>query len=147
MSRLAIASWTLSSLGAVAVVVGVGVVPALGRSAESDVRRPALIESPDCGTRMSEAVEDSHRRSPTTNGGAMTLALTVTVPRTTIVRLDSSGRVVAALTNTGCAPRAADDIYLSTAGGALTKTASFDVGHITWVGNFTTPGVYQAQRR
>lgn len=147
MSRLAIASWTLSSLGAVAVVVGVGVVPALGRSAESEVRPPALIESPDCANRLSEGVQDSHRWSPATNGGAMTQTLAVTVPRTTIVRLDASGRVVAALTNTGCAPQAVDDVYLSTVDGALTKTASFDVGRITWVGNFTTPGVYQAQRR
>lgn len=147
MSRLTFASWTLSSIGAVVAVVGVGVVPALGRNAESAVKRPVLVESPGCDRRSAER-DGTGQGSPTrTVGGATDQTITVTVPRTAIVRLGPSGRVIAALTNTGCAPRPLDEIYVSTADGNLTRSTSFDVGRIAWIGNFMSPGVYQSQRR
>lgn len=149
MSRLAITSWVLSSLGAAAVVVGIGVVPALGRGSDGMTRHPVLVESADCRHSADDQVGDSahdvHRNSRQPSVGA-TQTISLVVPRTALIRLDDAGRVLAAWTNTGCAPSALDDVYVVTAAGAVVRSRTLNVSTFVWTGDFRTPGVYQAQQ-
>jgi hypothetical protein len=66
------------------------------------------------------------------------------VPRTALLELDTSGQIVAAATNTGCAPRPGDDVYVRTAGGDLGVGDPALLAR-AWVGDFRKAGVYQPQ--
>ncbi|MEY4231699.1 MAG: hypothetical protein RLZZ362_2548, partial [Actinomycetota bacterium] len=78
--------------------------------------------------------------------GGMSQASIVPVPRLAIIRLDASGSVASAMTNTGCAPRPADDIYLAdTAGTFVNEDPVHELPNHVWVGDFTRRGVYQPQ--
>ena len=72
--------------------------------------------------------------------------MVVRVPAITLLRLDHSGRVAAAATNTGCAPRPTDQIYIARADGTLQRTSSIRVDHHRWTGDFTVAARYQTQR-
>ena len=72
--------------------------------------------------------------------------LTVHVPRTALVRVDAHGGVTAAATNTGVAPQPGDDVYLFHPDGTITHASDFDLGAVTWIGDFSHPGVYQQQK-
>jgi hypothetical protein len=150
MSRLVIASWTLSSLGAAAVVIGIGVAPVLGRGTEGRFRHRVLIEFADCPHSTSDdrhdEAGDGHRRAPAPSAHATTQTISVLVPRTALVRLDASGHIAAALTNTGCAPSTLDDVYVVTAAGDVEASATLKVSTIAWTGDFRSPGVYQPQQ-
>ena len=68
----------------------------------------------------------------------------VSVPRTALLELDAAGAVVAAATNTGCAPRQGDDVYVRTASGDLVAGEQALLAR-AWVGDFRDAGVYQPQ--
>ncbi len=70
----------------------------------------------------------------------------VGVPRTAMIRLDSSGRVVAAWTNTGCAPRPTDEVWLMGPDGSITAGSTKIVDR-SWQGDFSRAGVFVLQRR
>ena len=78
--------------------------------------------------------------------GQMQQEVKVVVPATALIRVDAAGRVTAALTNTGCAPRPGDDIYVVHAGGSIDPTPTGELPTQRWVGDFTVPGVYVVQR-
>lgn len=148
MSRLALATWTLTSIGAVAAAVGLGVVPALGRGASDDdaARRAKLFESADC-RHSPESDTRIGNGSPTpvlTTG--LTQTISVRVPRTTLLRMDTAGHITAAATNTGCAPTAGDDVFRFRPDGTLEKTDAIDVEDYRWSGDFTVPGRFQTQQ-
>jgi hypothetical protein len=69
----------------------------------------------------------------------------VRVPRTALLEVDAAGQVVAVATNTGCAPRSGDDVYVRTASGALVAGDPALLAR-AWVGDFREAGVYQPQR-
>ena len=71
--------------------------------------------------------------------------ITVTVPRTALIRVDAAGNVRAAATNTGCAPRAGDDFYVIAPDGSMTLAQPGDFARQHWVGDFTSPGRYVEQ--
>ena len=71
--------------------------------------------------------------------------ITVHVPPTAFVRVDAQGTVTAAATNTGAAPQPGDDVYLFHPDGTITHAPSFDLGAVTWLGDFSQPGVYLQQ--
>ena len=139
-------SWIgAATIGATAVtLLSTGVEPGLafpGRDAETEHRRGRqLVEDRPCndGVAGREDVE-----SAGTN-------VTVTVPPVALVRLDRRGRIAAAATNTGCAPRASDDVYIVRRDGrARPASARFVERRLDrrWVGDFTERGVYQRQPR
>lgn len=99
-----------------------------------------LVERETCGSDLSDAAAPGTVAA----AGSPALAVSVRVPRTALVEIDAAGRVVAAATNTGCAPRLGDDVYLRTATGDLVPG---DPALLTraWVGDFREAGVYQPQ--
>lgn len=105
--------------------------------------RPALIEQGGCG-----APRANTRPGPSGSpGGEVGQRVTVTVPPTTIVKTDERGRIVAAMTNTGCAPRPGDDLFVAAPDGSITAVTSERIAHVTWTGDFREPGVYVPQAR
>ena len=68
------------------------------------------------------------------------------MPGTALLKVDESGHILAAATNTGCAPRTIDQIYLIHTDGSLTPAPRLTVDDIEWRGNFTVPGKFQLQR-
>ncbi len=77
--------------------------------------------------------------------GTVTQSIAVVVPPTAIVRLDDRGRVVAAMTNTGCPPAASDEVWHQRPDGTLERAPEGAADH-DWTGDFTERGVFVAQR-
>lgn len=71
--------------------------------------------------------------------------ISVRVPPTIFLRLDKSGRVTAAATNTGCQPSKQDDVFLLRPNGAIEPTTIFHVDECKWTGDFRVPARFQAQ--
>ena len=69
----------------------------------------------------------------------------VSVPATAVVQVDSDGRVVAAMTNTGGPPRSGDDVWLMYPDGSMQPTSIARFADHAWIGDFTDTGVYVAQ--
>jgi len=83
---------------------------------------------------------------PSHDAGAMVQGIDVRVPRTALLRVDRHRRVIAAATNTGCAPRLGDDVYfVSPTGDLAPAPPSAILGH-RWRGDFTVSGVFVAQK-
>lgn len=74
-----------------------------------------------------------------------TQSVEVHVRPTALLQLDLHGRVVAVSTNTGCAPRVADEAYYVLPGGELTPAPASAIGRRRWRGDFTTSGVFVQQ--
>ena len=108
----------------------------------------------DCATRSTLPDLPAQARSPkgdaaaggVTGTNAVQQSVVVVVPPTAIVHLDAGGRVVSAMTNTGCAPTARDDLYLRMPGSTDLERAMWDtVAQHTWQGDFSLPGVHVPQ--
>ena len=129
-----LATGALKWLAGLAVVAAAVVGSAVGASAHrSAPHSPRLIEASSCGV----------RGSAPNNVRASTIS--VAVPAVALLRLDARGRVTAAATNTGCAPRQSDQVYVVQPDGSLVATTRVRVGAVHWTGDFTTPGRMQPQ--
>ncbi len=106
--------------------------------------RGVLVEQPHC-TSPDSAGDVSAQPAPAVASSAAGDSIAVAVPDTAMLRLDESGRISAALTNTGCAPRPGDETYVEQADGSLQRVATFDFDGHVWVGDFTAIGVFQPQ--
>ena len=71
--------------------------------------------------------------------------ISVRVHSTIFLRVDRSGRVTAAATNTGCQPSKQDDVFLLHPNGAIERTTLLHVDQCDWTGDFTVPGRFQPQ--
>jgi hypothetical protein len=80
------------------------------------------------------------------SGGEVSQALEVRVPRIAMVSYDSGDRIAAVATNTGCAPRAGDEVYVVLDDGNLVAAPDFALDGIEWRGDFTAAGVFQTQQ-
>lgn len=120
-----------TAIGAAAAAAATFSTP---QAATQTVIAPALVEVPECWGST----------SPTdtlpTFDGAMVQTITVTVEPTSLLRIDQDGRVSAAATNTGCAPRATDHLFVVQADGSLRPAEGIDVDAIAWTGDFTRYG-------
>ena len=74
-----------------------------------------------------------------------TQTISVTVPSIALLRTDHGNHIVAAMTNTGCAPRPGDQLFFVRPDGSVVSAPTTELAHRRWVGNFTNPGVYVAQ--
>ena len=113
--------------------------------ARSDTARSRpLVERPGC----SRTLDDTDQQDLGPTAGGLVQEVTVQVPQTAMVRVDGKGRILAAWTNTGCAPRPTDEIYLTRPDGSIVAAATTAVlAHHRWIGDFTTAGVYVLQDR
>lgn len=68
----------------------------------------------------------------------------VVVPPTALVHVDAAGRVIAAMTNTGCAPRPTDDVWVVAPSGD-TRPADPALADRTWHGDFRIRGELVSQ--
>ena len=115
------------------------------------VRPTTLVESPNCSVPPSSSVQAPAAAAAAVaasgaSSASVTQTITVTVPPLAIIRLDAAGNVASAFTNTRCAPRITDDVYLVDAGGTfLNADPVHELPVHTWVGDFTQPGVFQQQ--
>ena len=111
--------------------------------------RPQLVEDPSCGSPRATPPSPVVAPVVAASGGSSqsgVQTITVTIPATSFLRLDRSGGVVSAATNTRCAPRADDNVCVFYADGTVDKRSDFDVTKVEWRGDFTRIGVYQLQR-
>jgi hypothetical protein len=137
MSHPCAGSWICKSIFVLAATTATGigvhaaVASAHGRTHHDE---PRTIESPDC------------RRVDTLAARSTEPAqISVSVPATTILRIDKHGRVIAAATNTGCVPSRSDDVFVFRPDGTLAPTNARVIDRCDWRGDFTVSGRYQPQ--
>jgi hypothetical protein len=95
---------------------------------------PALVEAPECWA--------LRPGTPSTYPGANVETITLTIEPTSLLAVDAQGRVTAAETNTGCAPRPGDHLYLVHPDGNLTEATGLDVTRLHFTGDFTLFGYH-----
>jgi hypothetical protein len=95
-----------------------------------------LLEDAACGA---PAAESSGR----TEGGRATVS--VDLPGTAVLLVDARQRVTGAWTNTGCAPRPHDDVWVQEADGSLRRADATGVIAVQWRGDFRHRGVVVPQ--
>ena len=89
--------------------------------------------------------DDGDDGGPSTGAGMLQQMISVRVPAATLIRLDKSGRIIAAATNTRCRPSKQDEVFLIRVGGAVEPTTTIHVEDCKWIGDFTIPGRFQPQ--
>jgi hypothetical protein len=115
---------------AVALAHGEGSLP----PATQHVVNSPLVEAPECWAPVVG--------TPSTLPGANVETITLTIEATSLLAIDGSGRVTAAETNTGCAPRSTDHLYFVHANGNLTEAIGVDVASLRFTGDFTEFGYH-----
>ncbi len=138
MSRIAGITWLVRTIVAAVGACAIA-VPVFGHASAAS-SHVVLVEATACHHPRVSPVPLSVTLTPSQQ------PVVVRVPATTFLRLDRSGRVTAAATNTGCAPRSTDQIYVARADGTLRRTSSIHVDHYRWTGDFTVAARYQMQR-
>lgn len=124
-----------AACGAVGASVAVLALSSYGVPAAAPATaRPAMI-SAQCAHAVDAAA------LPAETG----VTITVAVPPTAVLRVDATGRVLAAMTNTGCVPGVGDDVYLRWPDDTVTVCTTLDVSSARWVGDFTQPGEFVPQ--
>jgi hypothetical protein len=142
MRRVApLTHWILPAAAVVSIVWSGGIAaatashhgPSRGVATSSVVHaRDALVEEATCWGASAASV-------PTASGVSVQ-TITVTVERTALVKVDAAGKVLAAETNTGCAPRPGDRVFVVQADGSLREAVGFDATATAWTGDFTRFG-------
>ena len=103
------------------------------------IERTACVSDESAETRAQVSTAGS-------SGGEVSQALEVRVPRIAMVSYDRADRIDAVATNTGCAPRPGDEVYIVLDDGNLVAAPDFALDGIEWRGDFTAAGVFQAQQ-
>jgi hypothetical protein len=88
----------------------------------------------------------TERTTPVVAKRGLQQDIALTVKPTALIRVDRKGKITAAATNTGCAPRQGDDVFVVRPDGSITPSSSSNFVNRKWTGNFSVPGVYVAQR-
>lgn len=114
-----------------------------------------LLEAADCHSEPPDIVSwDGSIAGPsavpgpavTVPGAGGAQEVSVTVPRLALLRVDESGHVVAAVTNTGCAPQPSDATYVVTPSGEHVATPGERFAHLRFTGDFREAGRWIDQR-
>lgn len=123
-----------ASCGVVAAAT-VSVVVVMGTTSALTTSRAPFTPSAACALPAVPA--------PVSADGGMTV--TVRVPVTVVLQVEWNGELIAAMTNTGCAPRGDEDIFLMWPDRTITECTTLDAAAVQWEGTFTQPGVYEPQ--
>ena len=92
---------------------------------------PALREVPTCwGSADTVPVPE----------GDTVIPVVLRVEPTALLKVADDGTVLAAETNTGCAPRPTDVLFVVADDGSLTPADGIDVSAVAWTGDFTQFG-------
>lgn len=121
-------------VGAVLTATGAAFAASTGTSLPPVVQQrelPALVEVPVCW--------GSTDTTPAPEGDGV-VPVVVRIEPTALLKVDAAGTVIAAETNTGCAPRATDLLYVVADDGTLTPAEGIDVTTVAWTGDFTQFG-------
>jgi hypothetical protein len=100
-----------------------------------------------CRSRQGDGNDDD--RYPTTTrtpSGQLLPSFLVGLPQVTFLKVDRSGRIIAAATNTSCRPTPGDTVYVTLPNGTIITAPHLDLAFIEWRGSFREPGVYYRQR-
>ena len=89
--------------------------------------------------------DDGHDHQPAETTDGLLQIINIAVAKTAFLRVDRSGRVIAAATNTGCMPRRGAEVFLLHLGGQIEPSPNFDVTSCRWLGDFTAAGRFQPQ--
>ncbi len=103
-----------------------------------------LIERPGCDAPPSMDSVEPASHHQTARG--VQQEISVVVPETAVIRVNGRGKVLSAMTNTGCRPRRGDDVYIARPGGTLTRSFDTEIVDRRWTGDFTRSGVQVSQR-
>ena len=101
---------------------------------DDDRRRPGTTTSTTSST------------TTTLRDGQLLPSFLVGLAPTTFVKVDRSGRITEAATNTSCRPTRGDTVYVFLRDGTIITAPHLDLDAIDWRGSFRTPGVYHRQR-
>jgi len=142
-------TWRIIGLAAVpvtAIAIGAGSLIASAAPATEPVARPAavLVEDDACGTPAAAPAATPHAAAPAATATG-TATIHVTIPPVAWLELDEAGRLMAAATNTGCAPRTGDTVVARRPDRTLVAKLTVDLADVVWVGDFTRPAVLVPQ--
>lgn len=138
MTTWRIFTWT--AVPVTAIAIGAGALVASAAPNAEPAERPAivLVEDTTCATPASPATP----ATPEPAAGSVTIQ--VTIPPVAWLEVDETGRLIAAATNTGCAPRTGDEVFVRRPDSTLVEV-TVDLDAIAWVGDFTQPAVLAPQ--
>lgn len=120
--------------GAILTATGAAFAASTGTSLPPVVQQrelPALLEVPTCW--------GSTDTVPAPAGDTV-IPVVLRVEPTALLKVADDGTVLAAETNTGCAPRPTDLLYVVAADGSLHPAVGIDVSTVAWTGDFTQFG-------
>jgi hypothetical protein len=98
---------------------------------------PAPVEAADALVERPTCFQEAPDPGPV---GAGDTVVHLVVPGRVTVRLDAAGAVVAAATNTGCAPKAGDQFVVEGAGPASAELAAATIAALGETGDWTEYG-------
>ena len=147
MIHRALVSVTLKSIaGALVVALGiVGVHGSVSQAGHDLNVAQQNGQSRDCRKSNDDVGHGSHDYTGSP-AASLQQVISVGVPRTVFVRVDKSGRITAAATNTGCPPRNGDDFFLFRPGGTIEPTTSINADACNWSGDFAVVARFYAQQ-
>ena len=153
MRTLRTLKWWMVPATVLVIAVGVAVGPTEATKGTATTGVPAvapatvLTEDPTCALPPATAAGTDAGTAAAAGEHTATVAMkvTVSVPAVAWIELDADGRLVAAATNTRCAPRDGDKLAVRGPDRRLLTEVTLDLATIHWVGDFTEPGVLVPQ--
>ena len=140
-----------ATIAATVITIGTAGIAVASRADDVRVGRPTITRVRDDdrddergATSRCLAPSPTPPTSPSANG-EMAQTITVTIERTTLLRVDRRNRITAAATNTGCRPSNGDRVYLISPSGTYTEVTDVDLDDIDWKGSFRTIGGFERQ--
>ena len=150
MRTLKTLKWWAVPAATLVIAIGVAAGP-------TEATKRAVVPAPVAATVLTEDPTCALPKVPATTAPAgatadagdhtatVAVKVTVTVPAVAWIELDAEGRLVAAATNTRCAPRDGDKLAVRGPDRRLLTDVTIDLAAIHWVGDFTEPGVLVPQ--
>lgn len=139
-----------ATVAAVVVAIGTTSIAVASRADDIRVGRPTITRVRDDHEDERGAASRCLAPAPAPPAspnvaGDMAQTITVTIERTTLLRVDRRNRITAAATNTGCHPRNGDRVYVISPSGTYTEVSDVDLDDIDWKGSFRTIGGFERQ--
>ena len=148
MTTWRIIKWTAVPVTAIAIGAG-ALVAAAAPAGATAAPAPAvvLVEDTACTAPAAPAATAPTPVVDATGTAAATgaVVIKVTIPPVAWLEVDEAGRLLAAATNTGCAPRTGDTVVARRPDRTVVAEVTIDLDEVAWVGDFTEPAVLVPQ--